>query len=312
LGVDYDTLRAINPQLVYVHAGGYGPDGPYAQRPMYAQTAAALAGSYYRYAGFWLDPGLSESMDVTEIRAILEPRLHALADGDAHAALGVFSAIVLGIFGQRRLGIGQFVAESMINGNLWCLSDDVCRYEGKPPPFQTDPDFRGLSATYRLYEAQDAWIFLAATTEREWDALLKVIDNSQLRDDSRFADASARAAHDDALTEALGEALALRPASEWEQTLSAAGVGCAKVYEGSTSEFAATTHELLDAGLTFEVEDPTFGRVVRHGVPVKLSKTPGRVAPGCRRGQHNDAILVELGYTSDEIATLKSSAVVID
>jgi crotonobetainyl-CoA:carnitine CoA-transferase CaiB-like acyl-CoA transferase len=312
LGVDYDTLRAINPKLVYVHAGGYGPDGPYAQRPMYAQTAAALAGSYYRYASYWLAPELSESMDVTEIRAILEPRLHALADGDANAALGVFSAIVLGIYGQRRRGIGQFVAESMINGNLWCLSDDVCRYEGKPPALQSDPDFRGLSATYRLYEAQDGWIFLAATTEREWDALLKVTDNAQLGEDPRFADASARAAHDEALTEALAETLASRPASEWELALSAAGVGCAKVFEGSTSEFAATTRELLDAGLTFEVEDPTFGPVVRHGLPVKLSKTPGRVAPGCRRGQHNDVILRELGYTGEEIAAFKSSAVVID
>jgi crotonobetainyl-CoA:carnitine CoA-transferase CaiB-like acyl-CoA transferase len=313
LGVDYETLRAINPRLVYVHAGGYGPDGPAAQRPMYAQTAAAIAGSYYRYAGYWLAPELSEGMDITEIRAILEPRIHALADGDSNAALGVLSAIVLGLFAQQRTGAGQFVSESMINGNLWCLSDEACRYPEKPPARLSDPDLRGLSATYRLYEAEgDSWIFLAATTEREWAALLEVIGEADWSDDPRFADADARANHDDELIDVLTDVFSSRPAAELEHTLSAKGVGCAEAYAGSTSEFAATTHGLLESGLTFQVDDPNFGRVVRYGAPVTFSDMTCRIAPGCRRGQHNDAILSELGYDSEAIAQLKKAGTVVD
>jgi crotonobetainyl-CoA:carnitine CoA-transferase CaiB-like acyl-CoA transferase len=312
LGIDYETLRAVNPRLVYVHAGGYGPSGPYAQRPMYAQTAAALAGGYDRQAGYWLRPEMSEGFEVAEIRAILAPRIQSLAEGDANAALGVLSAIMFGIFSQRRSGTGQFIASSMINGNLWALSDDFCRYEGKPTLARSDPDLYGLSATYRLYETVEGWMFLAATTEREWAALVAETGSKDLATDPRFSDAGSRSTNDDELAEVLSEILAARPAAQWEQALTAAGVGCAAVYDGSVSQFTATTPALLEAGLTFEVDDPTFGRVVRYGTPVKMSETPGRVAPGCLRGQHNNSVLGELGYSPTDIEKLKEARIVLD
>ncbi len=79
---------------------------------------------------------------------------------------------------------------------------------------------------------------------------------------------------------------------------------------GTASQFTATERGLLDSGLTFQVEDPTFGPVVRHGVPVKMSMTPGRVGAACLTGQHTDAILAELGYGPDQIADLKGRRVV--
>ena len=312
LAIDEATLRQVNPGLVYVHAGGYGADGPYALRPMYAQTAGALAGAYDRHAGFWLRPEMSDGLDVPEIRTILAERIQSIAEGDANAALGVLSAIVLGVYARETAGVGQFVASSMINGNLWCLSDDVCRYEGKPALRHSDPDLYGVSATYRLYPASEGWVFLAATTDREWRALATEAGRHDLIDDPRFADAAARRAHDEELAEVLAGVLATRSADQWEASLSEAGVGCAEVFHGSASEFTATTRSLLDAGLTFEVEDPTFGKVVRYGVPVKLSETPGRVAAGCLRGQHNDRILSELGYGPAQIGALKEAGIVID
>ena len=257
LGVDFRTLHSLNPSLVYVHAGGYGSDGPFAQRPMYAQTASALAGGYDRQAGYWTQPEISAGLTVAEIRAILVPRLQTIAEGDANSALCVFTAIMLGIYARQQAGIAQFVTSSMINGNLWCLSDDACRYSGKPPLQHADPDFYGLSATYRLYRASEGWVFLAATTDREWNALIKSLRNADLAEDSRFCDRAARIANDEELAHALTEIFASFPASHWEEQL-AAGVGCAEAYPGSTSEFTATTEALQQAGLVFEVDDPTF------------------------------------------------------
>src|SRR5205823_8088466 len=78
-GLGYDDLKAINPRLVYLHAAGYGFDGPQAHRPIYAQAATAVAGGYYRQSGTWLDPSLADGMSVMELRAILAPPVPAVA-----------------------------------------------------------------------------------------------------------------------------------------------------------------------------------------------------------------------------------------
>jgi crotonobetainyl-CoA:carnitine CoA-transferase CaiB-like acyl-CoA transferase len=161
-----------------------------------------------------------------------------------------------------------------------------------------------------LYEAKTGWIFLAAPNESEWRSLVDELGRPELRIDPRFCDATARAAHDGELCAILGEAISRRSAADWEKELSARDVGVAEVAPGTASQFTATEPGLLDSGLTFNVEDPTFGPVVRHGIPVKMSVTPGRVGPACLTGQHTDSILTELGYGSDRIADLKARGVV--
>ena len=81
LGIDYDTLSKINPKLVYVHAAGYGAQGPYSHRPVYASTALALAGNLPRHAGFWMDPELSADFSVVELQNVIAPRLRGPVDG---------------------------------------------------------------------------------------------------------------------------------------------------------------------------------------------------------------------------------------
>ena len=161
-GVSYEDLRKVNPDLVYLHAGGYGTHGPFARRPVYASTADSVAGYFNRCAGLWLQRETSEGMTPTELREIILPRLDFLGRGDGHGSLGVFSSLLLALLARQRFGIGQSLTTTMINSNLYSMSDDFCSYDGKAPVPMPDPELYGLHALYRLYEGSSGWIFLAA------------------------------------------------------------------------------------------------------------------------------------------------------
>ncbi|HEY2430449.1 MAG TPA: CoA transferase, partial [Acidimicrobiales bacterium] len=196
LGLDHATLRKINPKLVYLHAAGYGTEGPYSDRAMYATAAGAAVGATARHGGAWLDPALTQDWGVMELEAVIKPRLSPPVDGDSNAALAVLSAIMLGLTHQRRTGAGQHVALSMLGGNALCYSDDFCQYASKPPRPQADEENHGLNALYRLYRVSDGWVFLAATTEHEGIDLVKSLGAPELAADDRFATAGGRAAND--------------------------------------------------------------------------------------------------------------------
>jgi crotonobetainyl-CoA:carnitine CoA-transferase CaiB-like acyl-CoA transferase len=310
MGLGYDDLSALNPALVYVHAAGYGADGPLSSRPIYAQVAQAVAGSIGRYAGRWLDPELTRNFSWFEAQVVILPRLRGPVDGDANAALAVLTSVLLGLYHQRRTGQGQFLSTTMIGGNAWAYADDFVRYEGKPELPAPDEENHGLGALYRLYPAASGWVFLAAPRQQEWEALVAALDRPELAADPRFADAAARAANDDALVQLLGQVFATGDAARWEETLTAQGIACVEAFGASASEFTCTDPVMRDTGLVVEVEHPLFGPILRHAPVIRFSETPARVAPGCLVGQHTEQVLREAGYDDRQIADLVARQVV--
>jgi crotonobetainyl-CoA:carnitine CoA-transferase CaiB-like acyl-CoA transferase len=310
LGMGADALQSLNPRLVYLHAAGYGVDGPYAHRPIYAGVASALAGQVVRHAGSWLDPELTQSLNSVEAQAIVLPRLRGPVDGDANAALAVLSSLLLGIYDQRRTGEGQVISTSMISGNAFAYSDDFNRYEGKPPLPLPDPESHGLHALYRLYPARNGWVFVAAPSQKHWEALAAGIGRTDLATDERFATPAARRDNDEALIAALGAVIATRDAGEWEGDLVPNGIAVVKAFEATYSEFTCTDSVLRETGLVIEIDHPVFGPILRAGPALRFSDTPSRIAPSCLNGQHTEGILRELGYDDDAIAKLKADAIV--
>ena len=310
VGLDYETLKKINPRLVYVHSSGYGPSGPYANRPMYAQTASAAVGGFQRNSAYWMDPETVADFSVPELEAVVSPRVRAPADGDGNAALAVCSSILLGLMHQKRSNEGQLAWTTMILGNAYAYSDDFNHYEGKPPLARSDPEQFGLGALYRLYPTQEGWVFLAAPLQSEWVALARALGLAHLLDDPRFADRDARRANDAALAEYIESALKDRPASEWEQMLTTASVGCAEVYNGMFAAFCGADTEARRTGLVVEVAHPALGPLIRHGAPVKFSETPARIATSCLLGDATAKILSQLGYGAEVIDDLLNRGVV--
>ena len=311
LGLGYDELAAINPRLVYVHAAGYGTDGPYAKRALYAQAAQAVAGSFGRQVGHWTRSEFNIGMTVPELQAIVAPRLSQIVDGDSNGALAILVTVVLGIFHQRRSGRGEFVRTSMISGNAWCYADDFCSYAGKPPTPVCDDDYFGLSALERVYPAAQGWVCLVVRTEKEWRALADAIGLPGLAADHRFATAAARRSHDAELIRVLGTRLAEQPAAAWEELLSQADVGCVAVGFAGHPGFIAFDHGLREAGFTTEIEHPRFGPMVIWAPHLRFSKTPSRLGHPCERGEHNRPVLAGAGYPVAEIDRLEAHGVVV-
>ncbi len=310
MGLDYESMSARNPRLVYVRAAGYGVDGPYAHRPIYAQVAQAVAGSIGRHGGRWLDPAFTETLSTLEAQLVVLPRLRGIVDGDSNAALAVLSSLLFALYDQRRTGRGQLLSTTMIGGNALAYADDFLRYDGKRPLPAVDEENFGLHACYRLYRAASGWVFLAAPRARDWERLVDALGHPAALTDERFATEAGRRADDTALATVLGDLFATRDAQEWEGLLVPAGVACVSAFDASHSEFTCTDPVLRETGLVVEVDHPTFGTILRAGPPVVLSDTPGRVAAGCLLGEHTQAILTELGYTADQIDDLADRRVV--
>jgi crotonobetainyl-CoA:carnitine CoA-transferase CaiB-like acyl-CoA transferase len=310
LGMDPDTLRALNPRLLYIHAAGYGSDGPMAHRPIYAGVASALVGQVVRHAGTWIDPELTKSLDTMEAQVVVLPRLRGPVDGDANAALAVFTTLMLGLYDQSRTGEGQFVSTSMIGGNALAYADDLNAYEGKPPLPLPDPESHGLHALYRLYRARTGWVFVAAPRQKEWEALAAALERPDLLGDPRFADDVARRDADDALAALLAEIFRTRDAPDWEEDLAPRGIAVVAASAAAYPEFTCTDPVLRETGLVVEVDHPTFGPILRAAPALRFSETPTRVAPSCLVGQHTAAILAELGYDEERIAKLEAGGIV--
>ncbi|MGX7678451.1 CaiB/BaiF CoA transferase family protein [Jatrophihabitans sp. DSM 45814] len=308
--LSYDVLKQLNPEIIYLHAAGYGVDGPYADRPIYAQCASSVAGSVNRQASAWMDPTLIEGFAVPELQAVILPRLRGQTDGDSNAALAVFTAISLALCHKARTGEGQFLSTSMIGGNMWAYADDCVRFAGKKPFPPTDPDFYGLSALYRLYETAAGWVFLAVTTDAEWNALTEAIGHAELTSDERFSTPGGRAEHESELVKILQRYFADGRAAQFEATLVPIGVACVQVFEGTNSEFTNTDTVLRETDLVTDVEHPLFGKMRRHGLPIQFSETPGRIAAGSLVGQHTHSILAELGYADSDIDALYAAKTV--
>jgi crotonobetainyl-CoA:carnitine CoA-transferase CaiB-like acyl-CoA transferase len=247
---------------------------------------------------------------VLEAQTIVLPRLAGVTDGDANAADGVMTALLLALRHRERAGEGQFVSTSMIGSNVLAYAEDFTRYDGKVPVPMADADELGTGALHRLYPASEGWVFLTAPTQLHWEKLATVLQAPSLVDDPRFATPDARSENDDELADELAKGFATRTASEWEAACLDAGVGCVEVSQRSQAEFSSFDERLRAAGLIVPIEHPLFGSLVRYAPPAALSRTPGPVLPGCTFAQHTRSILAELGRSDEEIADLAVRGIV--
>ena len=305
-GFDAASLLAVNPDLVYLNAPGYGTGGPCGRRPAFAPTIGAGSGLAMRNLG----PSVPEEpgLDLAAIR-VQSMRISGAAMGYANAdgcsALGVATALLLGLVARRRGAPGQEMLTTMLSTLAHTLSEDMVEYDGRSPAPAPDPELYGIHARYRLYETGDGWVFLAAPRDDEWARL-----HHALGPWGDLPDAPGSVS-DAVLATRLGAVFRCRAAAEWEDELTSAGVGCVAVAPSPVEDRLMTEGGIGPAtGLVTEVEHPVIGRHTRIVSPVRFSRSTTVAEPACLVGQHTDAVLKELGYGDDRIAELRAGGVI--
>ena len=277
LGFGYERVRELNPSLVYVTAGSYGPKGPQAHRAAFHSTPNALSGGGILQAGAD-NPPVDDSYP------------------DPCAGTAVATAIVLGLYHRARTGRGQHVETSMLASAGYVHSNHLVRYDGAPDWELPDHGQHGPNAGYRLYECASGWLFLAAVTDRDWRRLAVAVSRPEWIESARITDASTRRAHDTELVAGLTTIFATKSADAWRDVLVEHGVAAA-VADGNRYE--AT---LIDAGMMDPSRHDEFGAYWKFRPRITFDELLTSVGPPCHLGEHTDAVLAELGCT-DLLAT---------
>ncbi|MDB4817997.1 CoA transferase [Acidimicrobiales bacterium] len=300
LGIGYEQLRAINPDLIWAVVNGYGPHGPGAKRPATHPVMGASTGGVALQAGEALTRDCPTLADVREnSRQIMAANE---ANPDPNTSVVAASAVMLALFArERRGGGGQMVRINMQVANAWANHDDFLAYEGKPERQSVDSDHHGLHARYRLYPTADGWVFLAATTDAEFARFCASAGCERLATHSM---------DDDPLAAELTAVFAGQSAEAWEAQLVAAGVGCVRADSIEVDRFIGEDPHMVGNGWAPLVDHTRFGRLRRWGPVV----TVGGLNPDYRAaplaGEHTDAILASLGHDAASIASLRETKVV--
>ncbi|RMF92413.1 MAG: CoA transferase [Nitrospinota bacterium] len=287
LEIDYDTLSRLNPRLVYCSISGYGQRGPLRNKPGFDQVLQSFGGVAMCQGREHGAPAIVQGSVIDYFTGMM-------------AAYGVMTAL----FVRERTGIGQKIETSLLEATMAIQAGRLVWAEGEPREVQRDLH-GGISG---IYETRQGYIYVSAHTQKFWSGLCTVLGLEHLIDDPRYNSMAKRSAEAVPLRKMLGEAFLQKTADEWEQLLEAHGVPCSKV---RPLEDLFDHPQVLANEMIVTLEHPVVGRFRMIGLPLKLQKTPGKIRrPAPTLGQHTEEILTSLGYTAEEIASLREKKVI--
>ncbi len=282
LGLGYGDLSRLNPDLVYLSVSGYGPDGPYADQPVYDPVIQALS-------------GLAEAQRGDYVKSFAVDKIAAMT-----AANGVLSALV-----ARSRGVGgQHVEVNLLDAAVsWLWMDAMWNQSivgGEPVPTYSD--------WYAPYDALDGQVAAVWVTEKQFAGAVRALEAPHLEADPRFGTRGDRVRHADEMRDAFAAEIARWPRDELIARFRAEDVPCGPVLDRiEVPDDPQVGHN----GTVVDQAHPAAGPVRIVRTPVRLSATPpptSRPSPG--HGEHTDEILAELGCSQAEITRLRAAGIV--
>lgn len=292
LGVDYEAVKKINPDIVYCHVSGFGQDGPYRDRPAFDQLIQGEAG-IISYTGT-RDTPCKINVPITDLLASM---------------YGVY-AVLAALLRRERTGEGMEIDISLFDCAVTMMLNlmNMAIVEG-----MRDEELRMgtkyfLATPYEPYPAGDGKLVnIVVATEWHWREFCRAVGLEKLIDDPRFATNQQRLKHRDELEKIIVGRLKEKSRDEWIEILLKAGVPCGAVN---------TITEVIEHPQTnyrktvVDVEYPELGKIKLFNNPVKFSGFEVEVKRPPKLGEHTDEILRSIGFTHDEIQKLRGEGVV--
>lgn len=291
LGLGYETLKALNPKLVFISVSGFGASGPLMKYPCYDAIAEARS-------GFAASNGDPEGPPIKAGNCI----------GDTLSGLYGLNAALMALVDARRTGQGCRIDLSMMDVGMQSCEETIMDY-GQTGATQTRfGDHDRFAAPYGMFEARDGWCVIIADTEPRWAALCSALGLDGLQHDPRFSDNAARIQNKDALVQELEAVTRGMFRRDIEQTLLAVDVpasGVLSFIEAYTSDHANKT------GLTALVPQDKIGTIRFYNNPLRFDNEPLHIRRGTPLlGQDTESVLKDLGYSDAEIQKLYADGVV--
>ena len=275
LGFGYDSLRRLNPRLIYCSISGFGESGPEASRPGYDLIVQGESG-IMDLTGFSDGPPVKVGNSIA----------------DLVAGIAAAQGITLALLARQRSGKGQKVEIGMLDvmaslltyqaGLYWNAGGRPARRGNQHPSI----------VPYEVFQAKDAYLTLGVANNSLWERCCRAIGRAEMAQDPRFDSEANRVAHRGELIPLLNEVFATRPVAEWLKRLEDAGVPAGRIK--SVAEVCESAH-LKARGMAVRLSHPKAGGITVMGVPIRLWDTPGAAsAPPPLLGQHTDEILTRL------------------
>ncbi len=291
LGIDYETLSQDNPRLIYGSISGFGQTGPYRDRPGYDQIAQGLGGL----------------MSITGLPGQGPVRV-GIPVADLTAGIFLAQGILVALLERERSGKGQWVHTSLLQAMMTMLDFQAARWliAGEIPP-QAGNDHPTAIPT-GVFQTKDGHINIAASGQNMFRRLCEALGTEPLLGDPRFKTAPDRSKHRKALAVELEKAFASRTSAEWVELLNAKGVPSGPIL--NVKEMFEN-EQVRHLQMAVPVKHPALGEIRVQAPAVTLSRTPASVrlhSPD--PGEHTDEILGELGFSADEIKSLRADKVV--
>ncbi|MCP4038776.1 MAG: CoA transferase [bacterium] len=291
-GLDYATLRELNPRLIYCSISAYGQDGPYRDRPGYDMVLSAVGGLMYITG-----PRGGEACKV------------GVAATDVLTGVHSAGAITTALLWRERSGRGQFIDCSLLDVQVSGLANIASNYLVAGREARRWGTEHESIVPYQVFPTADRPIALAMANQKLWQIFCRIVGREEWLADPRFDSNPKRVEHREVLLPLCAEVLQEKTCSEWMELFVAASVPCGPVND---MEHLFADPQLNHRNMVTEVPHPTIGALRLCGPPIKYSETPGAITrhPPLL-GEHTDEVLTEvLGYADERIASLRETGAI--
>jgi crotonobetainyl-CoA:carnitine CoA-transferase CaiB-like acyl-CoA transferase len=291
LGIDYESLAAINPRIILASISGFGQDGPYAKRPGFDQVTQGMGGLM----------AITGEPDGSPMRAGC-----AVSDSAAglYCALGIMTALLE----RETSGKGQWVEVSLLNAMIGLLDFQAARWTvERQVPGRSGNDHPTISPT-GVFRTADGYINIAAGSDEMFAKLCNALGAESLTDEPAFRDLKGRSKNRAELNRRLQACTIEHTSAHWMDRFEALGVAGGPIY---TMDQVFADPQVRHNGMAVPVQHPQLGQIELVNQPVRLSRTPHEIrsaTPGS--GEQTDDILRELGLDENRIAALRARHVI--